>query len=205
MLFCWKGTLGACWESVIFTTQTFYTLCKNKNAHWSNVLGISRSYVPADLVCLKHVTVHWPAKAFVTGSHIRPWCTIKWKDAMIHVEEKREDILTWRNLTVELWLLYLEGKGHLDCEIKPGHKQHSAIFRDVIRVKKQNKRKKQQNRWTQKIPSTLCFIGLSSRKKQQQKTTMQKCFLTWTLYSSKRDTGFADWVDCKGIFNSRLL
>lgn len=144
------------------------------------MLGISRSYVPADIVCLKHVTVHWPAKAFVTGSHIRPRCTIKWKDAMIHVEEKREDILTWRNLTVELWLLYLEGKGHLDCEIKPGHKQHSAIFRDVIRVKKQNKWKKQQNRWTQKIPSTLflffffflrclCFIGLSSRKNNNAK------------------------------------
>lgn len=200
MLFCWKGTLGACWESVIFTTQTFYTLCKNKNAHWSNVLGISRSYVPADLVCLKHVTVHWPAKAFVTGSHIRPWCTIKWKDAMIHVEEKREDILTWRNLTVELWLLYLEGKGHLDCEIKPGHKQHSAIFRDVIRVKKQTNEKNNRTGGHRKYPAPFVLLACPA-----EKTTMQKCFLTWTLYSSKRDTGFADWVDCKGVFNSCLL
>lgn len=179
MLFCWKGTLGACWESVIFTTQTFYTLCKNKNAHWSNVLGVSRSYVAADLVCLKHVTVHWPAKAFVTGSHIRPRCTIKWKDAMIHVEEEREDILTWRNLTVELWLLYLEGKGHLDCEIKPGHRQHSAIFRDVIRVKKQTNEKNNRTGGHRKYPvpffifffflRCLCFIGLSSRKNNNAK------------------------------------
>lgn len=143
------------------------------------MLGISRSYVAADLVCLKHVTVHWPAKAFVTGSHIRPRCTIKWKDAMIHVEEKREDILTWRNLTVELWLLYLEGKGHLDCEIKPGHRQHSAIFRDVIRVKKQTNEKNNRTGGHRKYPvpffifffflRCLCFIGLSSRKNNNAK------------------------------------
>lgn len=164
------------------------------------MLGVSRSYVAADLVCLKHVTVHWPAKAFVTGSHIRPWCTIKWKDAMIHVEEKREDILTWRNLTVELWLLYLEGKGHLDCEIKPGHKQHSAIFRDVIRVKKQTNEKNNRTGGHRKYPAPFVLLACPV-----EKTTMQKCFLTWTLYSSKRDTGFADWIDCKGIFNSCLL
>lgn len=129
------------------------------------MLGISRSYVAADLVCLKHVTVHWPAKAFVTGSHIRPWCTIKWKDAMIHVEEKREDILTWRNLTVELWLLYLEGKGHLDCEIKPGHKQHSAIFRDVIRVKKQTNEKNNRTGGHRKYPAPFVLLACPVEKK----------------------------------------
>lgn len=41
--------------------------------------------------------------------------------------------MTWGNLSMELWLNQ-EGKGHLDCEIDYGHKEHFiySVFSDVI-------------------------------------------------------------------------